>query len=357
MNVLKYILVFILGAITTVACSSSVSDVQLLKVPPGFKIEMYANGLENARTMVLGDRGTVFVGTRTAGKIYAIKDRQHTVIADGLNMPNGLAFYNGSLYVADVGRLFRYDNIENSRAQPPKAILIRDDLPSETHHGWRFIGIGPDRRLYISIGAPCNICKEDDYAQIRSMLLDGTDERVEAKGVRNSVGFAWHPQTQKLWFTDNGRDWLGDDSPPDEVNKIDYRGQHFGFPYCHGGVVLDPEFDQYSCAKFTPPIWPLGAHVAPLGITFYTGSMFPSVYRNQFFVAEHGSWNRSSKVGYRIMIGWLNGRKVQYEPFVTGWLQGETAWGRPAYTLVLPDGSLLISDDQAGAIYRVSYQG
>ena len=355
MTYLKLILIVIIAISANPSCSTNVSNTQLLKVPPGFKIELFATGLENARTLVLGDQGTIFVGTRSAGKIYAIQNKKHTIIAENLNMPNGLAFYKGSLYVAEVDRIFRYDNIEANLSKPPKPVLIRDDLPSDAHHGWRYIAIGPDERLYISLGAPCNICKEGDYAQISSMKLDGSDERIEAKGIRNSVGFSWHPQSKKLWFTDNGRDWLGDDSPPDEINKVDYQGQHFGFPYCHGGIIQDPEFKQQACNRFTPPIWPLGAHVAPLGIIFYSGNMFPKEYKNQLFVAEHGSWNRSKKAGYRIMLGRLTGKKVQYEPFVTGWLQGESAWGRPAYLLVLPDGSMLISDDKVGAIYRVSY--
>ena len=356
MNILKLVTPLILLVIINTSCSSGVANVQLLKVPPGFKVEMFADGLRNARTMVLGDQGTIFVGTRTAGKVYAIRNNTHFIIADNLNMPNGLAFHNGSLYIADVDRILRLDNIENNLAKPPQPVLIRDDLSSNTHHGWRYIAIGPDERFYIALGAPCNICKEGDYAQIRSMKLDGSDERIEAKGIRNSVGFAWHPQSKKLWFSDNGRDWLGDDSPPDELNQVDYQGQHFGFPYCHGGIIQDPEFNQQSCANFTLPIWPLGAHVAPLGIAFYTGKLFPKEYHNQLFVAEHGSWNRSKKTGYRIMMARLNGEKVQYEPFVTGWLQGESAWGRPAYILVLPDGSMLISDDKAGAIYRISYK-
>ena len=355
MRYLEFILIVIVVVAANFGCSSNVSNIQRLKVPSGFKIEMYATGLENARTLVLGDKGTIFVGTRSAGKIYAIQNKTNIVIAEDLNMPNGLAFYKGSLYVADVDRIFRYDNIEQNLTKPPQAVLIRDDLPTDSDHGWRYIAIGPDERLYISLGAPCNICKEGDYAQIRSMKLDGTDERIEAKGIRNSVGFTWHPQTKKLWLTDNGRDWLSDDTPPDEINKIDYRGQHFGFPYCHGGVIQDTEFNQKSCSEFSPPILPLGAHVAPLGIMFYSGAMFPKQYQNQLFVAEHGSWNRSEKAGYRVMLGRLTGEKVQYEPFVTGWLQGESAWGRPAYLLVLPDGSMLISDDQSGVIYRVSY--
>lgn len=341
--------------IFNISCSSSVSQVSLLKLPDGFKAELFIDGIENARTMVLGDDGTIFVGTRTAGKVFAIRNKNRYLIADGLNMPNGLAFHKGSLYVAAVDQILRFDNIEINLDTPPSPIVIRDDLPSESHHGWRFIDIGPDGRLYISIGAPCNICKEEGFAQLRSMKLDGTDERVEAKGVRNSVGFTWHPDTKKLWFSDNGRDSLGDDSPPDEINFLEHRGQHFGFPYCHGGIIQDPEFNQQSCNEFTLPIWPLDAHVAPLGITFYTGNMFPEEYRKQLFVAEHGSWDRSEKSGYRIAVARLEGDNVKYETFISGWLQDDTAWGRPAYILILKDGSMLISDDKVGAIYRIYY--
>ena len=337
------------------ACSSSTSNVDLLRAPEGFKIELFADNLPNARTMVLGDKGTIFVGTRDAGNVYAIKDGKHYTIAEDLNMPNGLAFHNNTLYIAAVDKLYRLDDIENKLENPPALKLIRDDLPDDSHHGWRYIAFGPDQRLYISIGAPCNICLEEDYAQIRSMKADGSDERVEARGVRNSVGFAWHPQSKKLWFSDNGRDWLGDDSPPDEINLVDKRDQHFGFPYCHGGMVPDPEYNIQSCDEFIPPIWPLGAHVAPLGIAFYTGNMFPAEYQNQLFVAEHGSWNRSEKSGYRVMMARLQGDKVQYETFVSGWLQGDDYWGRPAYIMIMKDGSMLISDDDAGAIYRVYY--
>lgn len=355
MNSYKHLLLLIILSALSGVFSVNASNLQLLKVPAGFKVELFANGLENARTMVLGANGTIFVGTRGAGKVYAIKNNKHYLIADNLNMPNGLAFHKGSLYIAAVDQIIRLDNIEQNLTKPPKSVLIRDDLPTSKHHGWRFIAIGPDKRLYISIGAPCNICEEGNYAHIRSMKLDGSDERIEAKGVRNSVGFTWHPHTKKLWFSDNGRDWLGDNRPPDEINRVDTRGQHFGFPYCHGGFIQDDYFNQQPCDNFIPPVLPLGAHVAPLGIAFYTGKQFPGKYRNQLFVAEHGSWNRSKKSGYRVMMASFNGKKVQYKPFVSGWLQGENAWGRPAYILVLPDGSMLISDDKAGAIYRVSY--
>lgn len=334
------------------------NTVSKLKVPAGFKIELFAENLPNARTMAAGDKGTIFVGTRREGKVYAIQNNKKFLIAKGLEMPNGIAFHKGSLYVAEVSRILRFDRIEDNLSNPPKPVVIRSDLPTETHHGWRYIAFGPDGRLYIAIGAPCNVCLKENFGQIRSMNADGTDERVEAKGIRNSVGFSWHPKTKKLWLTDNGRDWMGDDMPPGEINRVDKRGEHFGFPYCHGGTVPDPKFRQYSCQQFSPPAKALGAHVAPLGITFYTGKQFPKEYQNQVFVVEHGSWNRSKRSGYRVMMATLSGDKVtNYQPFVSGWLDDEYVWGRPAYILVLADGSMLISDDKAGAIYRVAHRG
>ena len=352
MNKLTLLLLLI---ITTTLCSAK-PRTDLLKVPVGFKIELFASDLDNARTMVLGKQGTLFVGTRSAGKVYAIKDGKTYTIAQNLNMPNGIAFHNNALYIAAVDQILRLDNIEQSLANPPKAVVIRNNLPSAGHHGWRYIAFGPDGRLYISIGAPCNVCLKDGFAEIRSMKADGSDEKIIAKGIRNSVGFTWHPLTKKLWFSDNGRDMLGDDIPADEINRIDKAAQNFGFPYCHGGNTPDPDYNDFSCADFTPPVAKLGAHVAPLGITFYTENKFPKKYQNQLFVAEHGSWNRSKKSGYRVAVATLQGSKViAYETFVSGWLQGQSAWGRPAYTLIMPDGSMLISDDRAGAIYRVRY--
>jgi len=342
---------------TTGFCFSE-PRIDLLKVPAGFKIELFASGLDNARTMVMGKQGTLFIGTRSAGNVYAIKGAKTYTIASGLNMPNGLAFHKGALYIAAVDRILRLDNIETNLVEPPKAVIVKNDLPSATHHGWRSIGFGPDGRLYISIGAPCNVCLKEGFAEIRSMKADGSDERVVAKGIRNSVGFTWHPQTKQLWFSDNGRDMLGDDIPADEINHVEQKGQDFGFPYCHGGNVIDPDYDEFSCADFSPPAIQLGAHVAPLGISFYTGQSFPKEYYNQLFVAEHGSWNRSQKSGYRIGVAKIKDSKViSYETFVSGWLQGQSAWGRPAYTLIIPDGSMLVSDDKSGAIYRVSYVG
>jgi glucose/arabinose dehydrogenase len=333
-----------------------------LSLPPGFEVELFAR-VPNARQMALG-KNTLFVGSMRAGKVYAIPltgARKPVVIADGLNMPVGVAFRDGDLYVSAVSRILRLRDIEARLNKPPRPEVVSSAYPTDTHHGWKFIAFGPDGKLYVPVGAPCNICEPDPDRYANITALDVTSGKVEvvARGVRNSVGFDWQPQSGELWFTDNGRDLMGDDVPPDELNRLSKPGQHFGYPYCHGGTIADPEFGQTRrCAEFVPPVQNLGAHVASLGMRFYTGKQFPERYRNAVFIAEHGSWNRSSKVGYRVSVVRLqDNRAVSYEPFVTGWLQGESAWGRPADVLVMPDGSLLVSDDHAGAIYRVTYRG
>ena len=333
-----------------------------LQLPPGFEIELFVR-VPNARQMALGNN-TLFVGSMRAGKVYAIPlqgSRKPVVIADGLNMPVGVAFRNGDLYVSAVSRILRLRDIEARLNKPPRPETVSSGYPGDTHHGWKFIAFGPDGRLYVPVGAPCNICEPDPdrYATITALDVATGKIEVVARGVRNTVGFDWHPQSGELWFTDNGRDWLGDDAPPDELNRLSKPGEHFGYPHCHGGKVADPEFGQTRrCAEFVPPVHNLGAHVASLGMRFYTGKQFPERYRNAVFIAEHGSWNRSSKAGYRVSMVRLQGnRAVSYEPFVSGWLEKESAWGRPADVLVMPDGSLLISDDHAGAIYRVVYRG
>jgi len=333
-----------------------------LKLPPGFEIELFAR-VPNARQMALGNN-TLFVGSMRAGKVYAIPlggARKPVVIADGLNMPVGVAFRDGDLYVSAVSRILRLAGIEARLDKPPRPEVVSSAYPGDPHHGWKFIAFGPDGRLYVPVGAPCNICEPDPdrYANITALDVASGKVEVVARGVRNSVGFDWQPQSGELWFTDNGRDWLGDDAPPDELNRVSRPAQHFGYPYCHGGTIADPEFGRARrCAEFVAPARNLGAHVASLGMRFYTGTQFPERYRNAVFIAEHGSWNRSSKTGYRVSVVRLqDGRAVSYEPFVSGWLQGEDAWGRPADVLVMPDGSLLVSDDHAGAIYRVTYRG
>ena len=338
-----------------------------ITLPPGFRIGLYAANVPGARSLTLGAKGTLFVGSRGEGKVYAVLDRNGDGAADevitlakGLNSPNGVAFFGEALYVAEIDRILRYDGIESRLADPPAPVVVNDRFPRDRHHGWKFIRFGPDGMLYVPVGAPCNICDPDDprYASIMRMNRDGTGLEVFSRGVRNTVGFDWHPLTKELWFTDNGRDWMGDDRPPDELNRAPVKGMHFGYPYCHGVAVLDPEFGRgKSCLSYTAPALELGAHVASLGMRFYRGALFPPEYRNQIFIAEHGSWNRSEPAGYRITLARLEGnRAVGYEVFAEGWLQGGSVSGRPVDLQEMPDGSLLVSDDKAGAIYRISYQ-
>ena len=336
-----------------------------LNVPPGFVVETYAEGVENARAMAWGGRGTLFVGSRDKGQVYALSDgdgdgRAETVrvIAKGLRMPVGVAFREGALYVSAVERIVRFDDIENRLDNPPQPIVAIADLPSERHHGWRYIAFGPDGKLYVPIGAPCNVCDDAGFATLLRMNPDGSERQVIAEGVRNSVGFDWHPDSGALWFTDNGRDWLGDDSPDCELNRLDAPGGHFGFPYCHAGI-LDPEFgDGKSCSDYIAPAGRLGAHTAPLGIRFYTGSAFPADYRGHALIARHGSWNRSVKSGYDVVRARIeDGRVTAIEPFLTGFLDGQKTLGRPVDVIQAADGSVLVSDDHAHAIYRIRYVG
>ncbi len=337
-----------------------------ITLPPGFTVSLFAADVPGARSLALGEKGTVFVSTRSEGKVYALVDTDRNgraerviTLARGKQMPNGVAFRNGSLYVAEVSRVWCLDGIEDRLDNPPAPRLVNASFPSDLHHGWKFIAFGPDGWLYVPVGAPCNICEPPDpYAAILRMRPDGRDLEIFARGVRNTVGFDWDPRTGELWFTDNGRDMLGDNRPPDELNHAPRAGMHFGYPYCHGGDIPDPEFgDRRPCSDFTPPARKLGPHVAALGMRFYTGTMFPAEYHHQIFIAEHGSWNRSRKIGYRITrVRLENGRAVAYEPFAEGWLQGQRSWGRPVDVLVMPDGALLVSDDQAGVVYRIVYQ-
>jgi glucose/arabinose dehydrogenase len=317
--------------------------------------------------MALSPGGVLFVGTRSKGAVYAVVDRDRDARADeviplarGLNMPNGVAFRNGSLYVAEVSRVLRFDGIEKRLKDPPEPVVVKDDFPQEPSHGWKFIRFGPDGKLYVPVGAPCNVCESKDplFASIARMNSDGTGLEIFARGVRNSVGFDWHPKTRELWFTDNGRDMLGDDMPPDELNRAPRSGLHFGFPYCHGINVADPEFGRgKDCRTFVPPVQELGPHVAALGMRFYTGTAFPPEYHHHIFIAEHGSWNRTKPLGYRVTLVRLgpDNKSASYEVFAEGWLGPEGAWGRPVDVLVMPDGALLVSDDHAGAIYRISF--
>jgi glucose/arabinose dehydrogenase len=335
-----------------------------LTLPAGFAIDVFSAEVPGARSMTLTPSGTLFVGTQE-DRVYALQDRNRdgkadgvTIVARGMNTPNGVAFRDGALYVAEISRVVRFDGIESSLNNAPKPVVVNDSFPADRSHGWKFIAFGPDGLLYVPVGAPCNVCDRQDprYASITRMKPDGSGLEVFARGIRNTVGFDWHPETKVLWFTDNGRDMLGDDVPPDELNRAAEKGLHFGFPYCHGGTIADPQFGvKRPCNEFVQPAAKLGPHVAALGMRFYTGSMFPAENRNQIFIAEHGSWNRSTPIGYRVMRIRLDGdRVVSYEPFVQGWLQGGRAWGRPVDVQVMPDGALLVSDDEAGAIYRVT---
>ena len=341
---------------------------ETVKLPPGFSISLYAGGVPGARSLALGDRGTVFVGTREQGAVYALipaGDRTRAAavrtVASGLRMPNGVAFRDGALFVAEVSRVLRFDGIEERLGDPPAPALVNASFPDKTHHGWKFIRFGPDGLLYVPVGAPCNACLEPDprFASIMRMRPDGSGLEIFASGVRNSVGFDWDPATGVLWFTDNGRDWLGDELPDDELNRAPAAGLHFGFPYCHAGSLPDPEFGRLRpCEDFVPPELGLGAHVAALGMRFYNGALFPPEYRGSLFIAEHGSWNRSTPAGYRVVrVRIEQGRAAGAEVFAEGWLQGATAWGRPVDVLVMPDGALLVSDDRAGAVYRIAFAG
>lgn len=340
-------------------------ELDQIRLPPGFHIAAYATGVDDARSLTLSPNYTLYVGTRESGKVYAIPNADKDAsgdrvieIAHGLDMPNGVAFHDGSLYVAEVSRVLRYDDIDSHLDNPPKPIVVSDRFPKDEHHGWKYIAFGPDQKLYVPIGAPCNVCDEDQrgFATITRMQADGGGFEVIAHGVRNTVGFDWHPVTHQLWFTDNGRDRMGDDVPPDELDRLSKVGENFGFPYCHGNVA-DPEFGkERACAQFVAPERELSAHVAALGMKFYTGTMFPREYRNQIFIAEHGSWNRTHKAGYRLMLVRVEGdRAISYEEFATGWLRDEVVKGRPVDVLVMPDGALLVSDDEADAIYRIYY--
>ena len=333
-----------------------------IKLPPGFSIGIYAE-VPGARSLALAPDGTLFVGTRQ-DKVYAVLPHGKTGgpvirLLTGLNTPNGVAYRGQALYVAEISRILRYDDIISNLSHPPRPVVVNDRFPGDAHHGWKFIRFGPDGMLYVPVGAPCNICAFDParYAAIFRMRPDGSGLQIFARGVRNTVGFDWDPDTHELWFTDNGRDWLGNDAPSDELNHAPHAGMHFGYPYCHGLAILDPEFGEgHDCSEFTPPTVELGPHVAALGMRFYAGQLFPDPYRKQIFIAEHGSWNRYPPIGYRIaVVRRTVGHAAESEVFAEGWLQHGTAWGRPVDIEVAPDGALLVSDDRAGVIYRIGY--
>ncbi len=334
-----------------------------LKPAAGFNIEVYAAGMTNAREMALGDKGTVFVGSRLVDKVYAIvnKDGKRTVkiLASGLYRPNGVAFHNGTLYIAELSKISKIDNVEDVLDNPPKPTVIYDNLPKDEAHGWKFIAVGPDNKLYVPVGQPGNnVLHDDAHGQIRRINLDGSGAEVVALGVRNSVGFDWNPETKQMYFTDNGRDWLSEDVPEDELNRVTKVGEVFGAPYCYQGNIPDPEFGWgHSCSEFTPPVGLMGPHAAALGMRFYTGSMFPKAYRNAIVVARHGSWNKTKKFGGDVVVVRLDkdGKVKSIEPLITGFLENNSYIGRPVDVLQLKDGSMLVSDDWNGAVYRVTY--
>ena len=332
-----------------------------IDLPPGFAIEWVSQDLPGARSLAAGDGGVVFVSTRGQGKVYALVPGADgftvKTLLSSMSVPNGIAYRAGDLYVAEVGRILKYKSVMPRLDDLPEPEVISSELPTARLHGWRYIGFGPDDMLYVSIGAPCNVCDQPKYATIARLAPEGGPLRQFALGVRNSVGFTWHPDTGQLWFTDNGRDWLGDELPPGELNVAVDPGQHFGFPFCHGGDLKDPDLGRLgNCADSVPPVSKLGPHVAPLGVKFYTGEAFPERFRNQVFIAEHGSWNRSEKIGYRVTLVTLDGdRALSYAPFATGWLTNGKVFGRPVDLLVRDDGSLWVSDDYRGAVYRIYF--
>ena len=359
---------YLLQSCLLILAVSVAPPTQSAEVPENFNIDIYAPEVEGARQMALSDSGVLYVGTRKAGKVYAVEDtdgdykadKVYTII-DDLYMPSGIAYRDGDLYVAEVDKILRFKDIDKHYKDPKEPEVVYDDLPDDSHHGWKYIKFGPDGKLYIPIGVPCNVCNEDDKRFGTIIRIDVDADNIEreyvATGVRNSVGFDWHPETKELWFTDNGRDWLGDDEPACELNHVTELGEFFGFPFIHDSDFLDPAFGKdLGDREFTKPAWEFQAHVAPLGMLYYTGDMFPKEYQNTMFVTLHGSWNRSTKVGYKVVHLTLDGQKVESQTdFVTGWLVDGEVKGRPNDVIQLPDGSLLVSDDGFGKIYRVTY--
>lgn len=345
---------------------SSNPELSFINLPENFAIDYFARDVPGARSLTISEDGVVYVGTRPEGAVYALVDEDEDGRADvrytvdsGLNTPNGVAILDGDLYVAEISRIIRYRNIDETYKTNPSFDVVYDDLPSDTHHGWRYIAFGPDDKLYISIGAPCNICNAGDpYATIARINIDGSGFEIVARGIRNTVGFTWHPETDRLWFTDNGRDWFGDDIPPDELNVITGADQHFGYPYCHGSSLEDTDFiPQGGCDSYITPVAELGPHVAALGLSFYIGDQFPNEYSDNVFIAEHGSWNRTIPIGYRITTLDIDGDSATgYRVFADGWLSEDgSALGRPVDVVEMNDGSILVSDDKAGSVYRIYY--
>ena len=344
------------------------SDIPIdkVKLPKGFTAEIWATGMPGGRAMARGESGKIYLGTRGMGRVYEVTDeggrRTVRVVVDKLTQPSGVAIKGGSLYVMAIDKVLRYDGIEKNPNVQPVDMTAKFELPPEQHHNWKYIAFGPDGKLYVPFGAPCNICEPPaQYAQIRRYNADGSGMEVIARGVRNTQGFTWHPKTGDLWFTDHGRDWMGDKGPEDELNRITKAGLNFGYPYCHAKGVLDADFKKADgCKGVTLPVTTMGPHAAVMGVIFYTGSMFPKEYQNTMFVARKGSWNRTVKIGFDVVNvrPAADGKSAKVKPFMTGFLEDpKTAkfWGRPAYLLQMPDGSVLVSDEQLGAIYRISY--
>lgn len=372
MHIIKAIsfTLFLINPWLVFAQQSNYQDIlKQLHLPAGFTLSIYSDNVPNARSLALGDNGVVFVGTGSEGTVYAVEDSDGDGIADkrhiiaaNLNMPNGVAYKDGALYVAEIKRIIRFDHINQNLFSPPKPAVIYDKFPSDQHHGWKYLRFGPDNKLYTAVGAPCNICNPEKpiYTSLVRLNPDGSDFEIIARGIRNTVGFDWQPGTNSLFFTDNGRDYLGDDLPPEELNKWSAVGEHFGYPYCHGGDIPDPEFAaDKKCSQFTAPAWKFKAHMAPLGLRFYRGNQFPAEFKNQLFVAQHGSWNRSEPHGYRVaLVKFKQDHPISEQVFISGWLtkDGEVL-GRPVDILEMPDGSLLVSDDKLGVIYKVEYTG
>ena len=381
---MKYIFILLSAVFVLIQCKINVNtagtmnplrkgktDLPLdkIKLPEGFEIDVFASNVINARGMSQSPSGTIFVGSRGEGAVYALKDLDGDFHADtmftidnDLNMPVGVAYKDGDLYVSAVSKILKYEKVEERLGQENEPVVIYDKYPTETHHGWKYIAFGPDGKLYVPVGAPCNICESDDkiYNSITRINPDGTGLEIIAEGVRNTVGFDWDPKTGDLWFTDNGRDMLGNDIPACELNHMSKETEHFGYPYCHQGDISDPKFgDKRACDEFTKPFQNLGPHVAPLGMEFYEGKNFPSEYANRILIAEHGSWNRDEPIGYRISMvrETASGTSGGYEMFAEGWLQEGKAWGRPVDIEQMKDGSILVSDDYADVIYRIYYTG
>ena len=335
-----------------------------LRLPPGFRIELWAHGAPGLRAMARSESGKIYAGTRGIGRVYEITDngRERTVrvVADQLTQP-AVTYHNGSLWVFAIDKVLRFDGIDRNPTVQPLDLTARFALPPEQHHNWKYVAFGPDGKIYVPFGAPCNICiPGEPYAQIRRYNADGSGMEVIARGVRNTQGFDWHPVTRELWFTDHGRDWMGNDAPEDELNRMGRAGLNFGFPYCHANGVVDKDIRRdRPCDGVTMPVATMGPHAAVMGIHFYTGSMFPPEYRNAAFVARKGSWNRDAKFGFDVVAVRAdpNGANPRITPFVTGFMDtsNNSFWGRPVYMLQLPDGSMLLSDEQMGAIYRITY--